>query len=33
MLVSLESLSSEIIEVQLDDGGERVVRLKVMTEE
>lgn len=33
MLNSLESLSSDVIEVQLDDGGDRVVRLKVITEE
>jgi hypothetical protein len=33
MLSSLESLSGEIIEVQLDDGGDRTVRLKVITED
>ncbi|MEA5533135.1 hypothetical protein [Crocosphaera sp. XPORK-15E] len=32
MLTSLESLSSEVIEVQLDEAGEKVVRLRVMTE-
>ncbi|MGL5874580.1 MAG: hypothetical protein ACRC2R_19805 [Xenococcaceae cyanobacterium] len=33
MLASLESLSSEVIEVQLDDSGDRTVRLRVMTDE
>lgn len=32
LLTCLESLSSEVIEVQLDDGGDRTVRLKVMTD-
>ncbi|WP_125061087.1 hypothetical protein, partial [Aphanothece sacrum] len=33
MLSSLESLSGEVIEVRLDEAGERTVRLRMMTEE
>ena len=33
MLTCLESLNSEVIEVQLDDAGEKIVRLRVMTNE
>ncbi len=33
MLTSLESLSGEVIEVQLDEAGEKVVRLRVITDE
>ncbi|MDJ0846416.1 hypothetical protein [Crocosphaera sp.] len=32
MLTSLESLSGEVIEVQLDEAGEKTVRLKVLTD-
>ena len=32
MLTSLESLSGEVIEVQLDEAGEKTVRLRVMSE-
>lgn len=32
MLTCLESLNSEVIEVQLDSTGEKIVRLKIMTE-
>ena len=32
MLTCLESLNSEVIEVQLDDAGEKIVRLRVMTD-
>ncbi|MGP0127981.1 MAG: hypothetical protein ACTMUB_01555 [cyanobacterium endosymbiont of Rhopalodia musculus] len=32
MLTCLESLNSEVIEVQLDDAGEKIVRLRMMTE-
>ncbi|XTZ10638.1 MAG: hypothetical protein ACQZ3N_01550, partial [cyanobacterium endosymbiont of Rhopalodia yunnanensis] len=32
MLTCLESLNSEVIEVQLDSAGEKIVRLKIMTE-
>ncbi|MDJ0660761.1 MAG: hypothetical protein QNJ42_14920 [Crocosphaera sp.] len=32
MLTSLESLSGEVIEVQLDDAGEKTVRLRMMTD-
>ena len=32
MLTSLESLSGEVIEVQLDDAGEKTVRLKILTD-
>ncbi len=32
MLTCLESLSTEVIEVQLDDAGEKIVRLRVMTD-
>lgn len=33
MLTSLESLSSEVIEVQLDDAGEKTVRLRMIEDE
>ncbi|MEM8779190.1 MAG: hypothetical protein AAGF26_10020 [Cyanobacteria bacterium P01_G01_bin.49] len=33
MLTSLESLSSEVIEVQIDDTGEKTVRLRVLEED
>ncbi|WP_041229914.1 hypothetical protein [Rippkaea orientalis] len=33
MLTCLESLSSEVIEVQLDEAGEKTVRLRVMTDD
>ncbi|GFE71134.1 hypothetical protein [Chroococcus sp. FPU101] len=32
MLTCLETLTSEVIEVELDEGGKRLVRLRVMTE-
>ena len=32
MLTSLESLSGEVIEVQLDEAGEKTVRLRMMTD-
>ena len=32
LLTSLEVLTNETIEVHLDEGGERLIRLKVMTE-
>ena len=32
MLTSLESLSGEVIEVQLDEAGEKTVRLRLMTD-
>ena len=32
MLTSLESLSGEVIEVQLDEAGEKTVRLRVLTD-
>jgi len=33
LLTSLERLSSEVVEVSLDDGGERTIRLKVLTDD
>ena len=33
LLTCLERLTSEVIEVKLDEGGEKLVRLRVMTEE
>ena len=32
LLTALEMLTSEVIEVQLDEGGERTVRLRILTD-